>query len=70
MGIRAALAGAGVDNSRPDPELVGLPSADASVSSAPLIKALNPSKITSRPINNQAHNCLIPVIVATGILPL
>ena len=28
-GLKAALAGTGVDNARPDPELVGLPSTEA-----------------------------------------
>ena len=32
------MAGAGVDNAEPDPELVGLSSAEASVSAAPLIQ--------------------------------
>jgi hypothetical protein len=37
-GLKAALGGAGMDNAGPDPELVGLPSAEASVSAAPLIQ--------------------------------
>ena len=36
-GFKAASAGAGVDNVGPDPELVGLPSAEASVSATPEI---------------------------------
>ena len=37
-GLKAALGGAGVDNAGPVQELVGLLSAEASVSAAPLIQ--------------------------------
>ena len=37
-GLKAALGVAGVDNAGPVEELVGLPSAEASVSAAPLIQ--------------------------------
>ena len=43
--LKAALAGLGVDNSVPDIELVGLPSAEASESSAPLTQKNNIVKI-------------------------
>ena len=35
---KTAFAGAGMDNAGPDPELVGLPSVEASISEAPLTK--------------------------------
>ena len=37
-GLKSALASASVDNAVPDPEQVGLPSAEVSVSAAPLIQ--------------------------------